>query len=149
MANSVAIKFDLYDNNGEGTNSTGLYTGGADPFNVGSIDLTPSGINLHSGDVFQVDVAYDGTQLSVTLTDTQTDQTATQDYTIDIPTAVGADDGLCGLYRRDRRSDCRAGFADLDIHVEFRRLAKCSIGTGGDSRVGDFRAAHLDRQRDR
>ena len=31
IANSVAVKFDLYDNGGEGPNSTGLYTGGALP----------------------------------------------------------------------------------------------------------------------
>src|SRR5262249_47448287 len=34
---SVAVKFDLYNNQGEGTNSTGLYTNGAAPTNVGSI----------------------------------------------------------------------------------------------------------------
>ena len=30
MTNSVAVKFDIYDNAGEGTNSTGLYLNGAD-----------------------------------------------------------------------------------------------------------------------
>src|SRR5262249_41520300 len=42
IGSSVAIKFDLYNNNGEGTNSTGLFTHGAAPFNVGSVDLTGS-----------------------------------------------------------------------------------------------------------
>ncbi len=97
MANSVAVKFDLYNNSGEGTNSTGLYTNGADPFNVGSIDLTPSGLDLHSGHVFQVDMAYDGAHLSVTLTDTETNQSATQNYTIDIPTAVVATTAYVGF----------------------------------------------------
>ena len=31
IAKSVALKFDLYNNAGEGTNSTGLYTNGASP----------------------------------------------------------------------------------------------------------------------
>jgi hypothetical protein len=39
IGKSVAIKFDLWNNDGEGTNSTGLYTDGADPF-VPAIDLT-------------------------------------------------------------------------------------------------------------
>src|SRR5262249_45144274 len=82
LANSVAIKFDLYDNQGEGPDSTGLYSGGAAPTNVGSIDLRPSGIDLHSGDFFEVDMTYDGTILTVLIKDTQTGATATQTYTI-------------------------------------------------------------------
>src|SRR5262249_33703415 len=35
IGQSVAIKFDLFDNAGEGTNSTGLYTNGASPTNTG------------------------------------------------------------------------------------------------------------------
>jgi len=31
IATSVAVKFDLYDNSGEGTNSTGIYVNGASP----------------------------------------------------------------------------------------------------------------------
>jgi hypothetical protein len=44
IASSVAIKFDLYNNAGEGTNSIGFYTGGAYP-SVPAQDLTASGIN--------------------------------------------------------------------------------------------------------
>ena len=44
--------------------STGLYTNGVAPTNVGSIDLSPTGIDLHSGDVFQVNMTYDGTTLT-------------------------------------------------------------------------------------
>ena len=44
IINSMAVKFDLYNNQGEGVDSTGLYTGGVAPTNVGSIDLTPSGV---------------------------------------------------------------------------------------------------------
>src|SRR5262249_31004463 len=35
IVNSVAIKFDLYSNQGEGVDSTGLYTNGAAPTNIG------------------------------------------------------------------------------------------------------------------
>ncbi len=46
---SVAVKFDLWNNDGEGPNSTGLFRNGDKPSNPGALDLTPSGIDLHSG----------------------------------------------------------------------------------------------------
>jgi fibronectin type 3 domain-containing protein len=85
---SVAVKFDLYNNSGEGVDSTGLYTDGAAP-NIPAIDLTPSGLDLHSGDIFQVVMNYDGTTLTVTIEDTVTKKSATQNYSIKIPTTVG------------------------------------------------------------
>ncbi len=49
MPNSVAVKFDIYNNAGEGTNSTGLYLNGAVP----TVPATGigGGVNLLSGDV--------------------------------------------------------------------------------------------------
>ncbi|HTU18663.1 MAG TPA: fibronectin type III domain-containing protein, partial [Gemmataceae bacterium] len=93
---SVAIKFDLYSNAGEGDDSTGLYTDGASP-TVPAIDLSNTGINLHSGDVFQVNMTYDGTTLTVVITDTNTGASATQSYTIDIPGTVGGDTAYVGF----------------------------------------------------
>jgi fibronectin type 3 domain-containing protein len=97
IASSVAVKFDLYNNQGEGSDSTGLYTNGAAPTNVGSIDLTNTGINLHSGDVFNVAAGYDGTTLTVTITDKATKATATQKYVIDIVHTVGASQAYVGF----------------------------------------------------
>ncbi len=97
IPNSIAIKFDLYNNEGEGSNSTGLYTNGAAPMAAGSIDLSPTGINLHSGNPFLVTMTYDGTTLSVTLTDTVTSATATQTYTIDIPATIGGATAYAGF----------------------------------------------------
>jgi fibronectin type 3 domain-containing protein len=97
IASSVAVKFDLFSNQGEGVDSTGLYTNGAAPTNVGSIDLTPSGLDLHSGDVFQVNMTYDGTTLSVTIKDTVTGKSATQTYTISIPTTIGGSTAFVGF----------------------------------------------------
>jgi hypothetical protein len=68
ISQSVAVKFDLYSNAGEGTNSTRLYTNGASP-TVPATDMTSSGVNLHSGDVFNVHISYDGTTLRMTITD--------------------------------------------------------------------------------
>lgn len=97
IGSSVAVKFDLYNNNGEGVDSTGLYTGGAHPQNIGSIDLTPTGIDLHSGHVFAADLEYDGATLTVKLTDTTTNATATETYPVSIPTQVGGNTAYVGF----------------------------------------------------
>lgn len=97
IANSIAVKFDLYDNAGEGTNSTGLFTNGESPTGAGSIDLDSTGIDLHSGHQFHVEMIYDGTTLSVTITDTQTQQSTTHDYSVDIPQLVGSNSGYVGF----------------------------------------------------
>jgi hypothetical protein len=97
IANSVAVKFDLFNNQGEGIDSTGLFTNGAAPTNVGSVDLGPSGLNLHSGDIFNAAMTYDGTKLKVVLTDTNTGKSNTQTYTVDIPTTVGGPTAFVGF----------------------------------------------------
>ncbi|HET6328456.1 MAG TPA: fibronectin type III domain-containing protein [Planctomycetaceae bacterium] len=97
IGQSVAVKFDLFDNSGEGANSTGLYTNGAVPTNTGSINLTPSGINLHNGNPILAQLTYDGTTLTVTLTDTVTHATATQTYTVNIPNLVGGSAAYVGF----------------------------------------------------
>ena len=94
---SVGIKFDLYDNAGEGPDSTGLYLWGPSPTSAGSIDLTGTGIDLHSGHNFQVTVSYDGTTLTVTITDATTLAQATQNYTVDIPSIVGGNTAYVGF----------------------------------------------------
>jgi hypothetical protein len=81
---SVAVKFDLYSNAGEGVDSTGLYTNGAAP-TVPSTDLTGTGIDLHSQDVFNVFMSYDGATLNVTIKDASTGASASQSYSINIP----------------------------------------------------------------
>ncbi len=96
IAGSVAVKFDLYDNNGEGTNSTGLYLNGAAPFTP-STDLTNTGINLHSTDPIAAVLNYDGTTLTVTLTDTVSGASATQTYKVDIAGTLGSTTGYVGF----------------------------------------------------
>ncbi|MGB8535840.1 MAG: chitobiase/beta-hexosaminidase C-terminal domain-containing protein, partial [Acidobacteriaceae bacterium] len=88
IPHSVAVKFDLYNNDGEGTDSTGLYTNGASPM-VPAVDMTSSGVNLHSGDPFHVHITYDGTTLVMTITDTTTNATFTTSWAVDIPATVG------------------------------------------------------------
>jgi hypothetical protein len=96
IAKSVAVKFDLYSNIGEGTNSTGLYTNGVSP----TLPATTlgGGVNLHSGDVFQVQMVYDGTNLTMTITDVTTPaDTFTASFPINIPATVGGPTALVGF----------------------------------------------------
>jgi LysM repeat protein len=96
IPNSVAVKFDLYNNAGEGSDSTGLYTGGAAP-TVPSVDLSSTGINLHSGDLMHAHMLYDGTNLTMTLTDTVTNAAVTEVFPVNIPSAVGGNAAYVGF----------------------------------------------------
>ena len=77
------IKFDYFNNAGEGDDSTGLFIDGADPF-LPAIDLTGTGVSISSGDVMNVAMTYDGTTLNVTITDTLTSASASQTYAVNI-----------------------------------------------------------------
>jgi Legume lectin domain len=97
LGSSVAVKFDLFASTGEtSNNSTGLYTKGAAP-------KTPEtalggGVNLHSGDTFQVHMTYDGKTLTMTITDTVvTTDTFTISFPINIPTTVGGNTAFVGF----------------------------------------------------
>ena len=96
IANSVAVKFDFFSNTGEGTDSTGLYTNGASP-TIPAIDMTSSGVILASGDTMAVHIAYDGTNLAMTITDGVTNTKFTQTWPINIPQIVGGNTAYVGF----------------------------------------------------
>ena len=96
IGSSVAIKFDLYNNAGEGANSTGFYTNGATP-TMPAVDMTSSGVSLHSGNVMHAHIAYNGTTLTLTLTDTVTNASFTTSEAINIPGAVGGNTAFAGF----------------------------------------------------
>jgi hypothetical protein len=93
---SVGIKFDLYNNNGEGDDSTGLYTNGVSP-TTPFLDLTSSGIDLHSGDTMAVHMTYDGTTLTMTITDAVVNKTFTHSWPINIPAIIGGNLAYAGF----------------------------------------------------
>src|SRR5262249_8797415 len=62
-----------------------------------SIDLTGTGIDLHSSHTFTVNLAYDGTTLTETITDTVTKATFTTTYEVNIAGLVGSDVGYMGF----------------------------------------------------
>src|SRR5437762_4197797 len=97
IAKSVAVKFDVYDNAGEGVDSTGIYTNGVSP-TTPAVDMTSSGVDLHSGNVFKVHMTYDGTTLTMTITDTtNAAKTFTTSQAINIPSIVGGNTALVGF----------------------------------------------------
>lgn len=96
IPNRVAVKFKLYDNVGEGPDTTGLYDDNTAVITP-AIDLRSTGIDLHSGHPLEVRMNYDGQTLKVTLTDTITGITATQSYIVDIPGSVGSSTAYVGF----------------------------------------------------
>ena len=98
IMSSVAVKFEFFDTSGQGTNSTGFYVNGAAP-TVPSIDLTGSGVNLHStsSDILHAHVTYDGSMLTLILTDTVTGLSFTTSKAIDIPGTVGSSLAYAGF----------------------------------------------------
>jgi len=99
LADSVAVKFDLVDNAGEGGHSVGVFTGGADPTTPADRPVDPAGgaIDLHGGHVFRVGLTYAAGVLHVELRDTVTGAAATRSYAVDIPAAVGGPTAFGGL----------------------------------------------------
>jgi len=90
---SVAVIFDLFNGSGD---LTGLYTNGANP--VGSsIDMTSSGVSLRSGHPLNVTLAYNGTTLALTVTDSVTSASFSHSWTINIPTTVGGNTAYVGF----------------------------------------------------
>jgi hypothetical protein len=91
IPSSVAVKFDLSNNAGAGGNSTGMYTNGASP-TLPALDMSSSGVNLHSGDVMNVQMSYDGATLSWTITDATTGKSSR--LRGDEPTEPGGEHGV-------------------------------------------------------
>jgi len=93
---SVAVKFNFYDFEGEGSDSTGVYTNGQAPVTP-SVDISPSGIQLASGDPIKAQLTYDGTTLTLNLLDTVTNSTFTTSQAINIPQTVGGSTAYVGF----------------------------------------------------
>jgi outer membrane protein assembly factor BamB len=94
IANSVALKFDLFDNQTIQPGSfLGLYKNGDSPTAAnaigGEIQLAALGMDLHAGHQFLVTLTYDGTNLQVTLKDLTLTTQITRLFPIDIPSISG------------------------------------------------------------
>jgi hypothetical protein len=96
IPNSVAIKFDTFNNAGEGTDSTGLYVNGAMP-TVPSMDLTSSNDIIGNGHLFNVHIVYDGTTLTWSVRDITHGQSTSRHLTINIPNAISSNIAYVGF----------------------------------------------------
>ena len=130
IGNSVAVKFDLYNNGGEGANSTGLYINGAVP-TVPSVDLASHGIDLHNGSTYHAQLSYDGSNLALTLTDASNPAaTFSTAFRIDIPGTIGGTTAFVGFAGRNRRRIGRP--ADSHMELQFNRYVdRHAYGYGG------------------
>ena len=93
---SAAVKFDLFNNTGEGVDSTGFYTDGASP-TVPSVDLSKTPIDLHNGHIFAATLAYNGKNLAETITDTVTHQSASAVYPVTLPKTLEGTTAYAGF----------------------------------------------------
>jgi Legume lectin domain/Bacterial lectin len=97
ITQSVAVKFDLVDNAGEGTDSVGVFIGGAAP-TTPAVNLKGTGIDLHSGHPFRADIAYADSNLTLTLTDTTApEHNWMGSFAVDIPGALESKTGYVGF----------------------------------------------------
>jgi hypothetical protein len=93
---SVAIKFNFYNYQNEGGDSTGFYTDGEPPVTP-TVDISPSGIQLNSDDGITATLTYDGTTLTLNLLDGVTGDKFTYSQAINIPQTVGSNTAYVGF----------------------------------------------------
>ena len=131
IGNSVAIKFDYFDNAGEGTDSTGLFTDGQNPY-VPAIDLTGTGVNIASGDVMNVTMNYNGSTLNVTITDLSTDASASQSYSVNIPSIVGGSAAFVGF------TAGTGGLSSIPAILNWTYTSAQAIGASQSESINNF-----------
>ena len=96
IAKSVAIKFDILQQQWRGHRFHRNVYQRRTP-TVPAVDLTSSGIVLSSGDTMSAQLVYNGTTLTLNLTDTVTNKTFSQAFTVNIPSTVGANTAYVGF----------------------------------------------------
>jgi murein DD-endopeptidase MepM/ murein hydrolase activator NlpD len=95
IGNSVAVGFQLYTDSE--VSRTGMWTNGASPGATPGTDTTLSAVNLHSSDVMNVHITYDGTTLAWIITDTVTNASFGISFPVDIPSLVGGNAAYVGF----------------------------------------------------
>ncbi len=96
IQHSIAVKFNFYNYESEGDDSTGLYTDGEAPVTP-TVDISPSGIELSSDDSIQAQLVYNGTTLTLNLHDLVNNDTFTTSWPINIPQVVGSNSAYVGF----------------------------------------------------
>ena len=97
IKNSVAVAFNLYQSGVAGAESIGVYTGGTSPQGGNAVNLVGTGINLHNGDTFHVQIIYCEGTMTVVLTDKQTGAAVTENFAVDVAGTIGSGSAYVGL----------------------------------------------------
>ena len=90
------LSSSIYSTMREKDRTTGIYINGAYP-TVPAINLSTTGINLHSGDYMNVSITYDGQDLNMTITDAVTLATWSQSFAVNIPAIAGGNVAYVGF----------------------------------------------------
>jgi hypothetical protein len=115
IGKSLAIKFDIHNNSGEGSDSTGFYTDGAQP-TIPAINLTTSNIVLASGHILHAHITYDGTNLTLTLTDASTSASFTATEAVNLASVLGGTSAYVGFTAGAGGSSMNADILDWTYH---------------------------------
>ena len=91
---SIGVVFDMLTGSYGGV---GLYTAGASPVGGPNTVAMASNMNLSSGQTYQAALSYNGTTLSLLLTNTATSATYSTNWTVNIPSLVGASTAYAGF----------------------------------------------------
>jgi len=95
ISSIVVVAFNIFTNGSEQSHF-GIITNSGDAGSQTPNDLSP--IDLHSGDTFAAVISYDGTNLSLTLTDQDHPQDVfSTTQAVDIPGTLGSDFGYVGF----------------------------------------------------
>src|SRR5262249_24861112 len=99
IGSSVAVGFQLYSIalGNKSVSLTGDWTNGASPAHTPGVDTTGSGVKLHSGDIMNVHMTYDGSTLVWTITDATTKKAFQQSVPINIPGFTGSNTAFVGF----------------------------------------------------
>jgi len=96
IGKSVAIKFNFYNYENEGSDSTGIYYNGGAPI-LPTVDISSSGVQIANGNNVAAHITYDGTTLTLTLTDVLLSKTFTQSWPVNITQYVGGNTAYVGF----------------------------------------------------
>jgi hypothetical protein len=78
----------LYQSGVTNAETLSLLTGGS-VTPISQVDLSTSGLNLHSGDPFRVQITYTAGTLTVVILDKTTGVTATNTFAVNVPGVIG------------------------------------------------------------
>src|SRR5262249_48270823 len=140
IGRSVAVVFSTFQHPGDpSSSSVGLALNGAAPGT--RVDTTSSGLLLNSQNIKHIDLAYDGTTLTVRVEDLLTHQVFTTDFTVNIGQVLGSDTAYVGL----TGGSGSGGFYELEDVLSWKYTSQAPVpGAPSNLRVVAFGTSAID-----